>query len=259
MEDIAILTDANALAHKAAECFCVIATQAIAKHGKFTVALSGGRTPKALYELLATEARYREGLKWNDMYFFFGDERHVPPNHQDSNFRMVDEALFKRIPVSQKNIFRVNAELADADEAARLYQQAMEEFFSSSFERGDGFPIFDLIFLGTGPDGHTASLFPDSSAMAEDEKWVVANWVKKFASRRISLTFPVLNHAREVVVLVSGRDKAPIIKKIFDKSNAVPRYPIQFVVPQNGRKLWLLDQDAYFLVKHSSSVATQPI
>jgi 6-phosphogluconolactonase len=257
MNDIEIAPDAEALAHLAAEAFCSSATRAIAQRGKFTVALSGGRTPKALYQLLAKGISYHGSLRWEDVYFFFGDERHVPPEHTESNFRMVNEALFKPASVPLENIFRVHAELPDADEAAAMYQKSMVDFFSPDLALEDGFPVFDLILLGTGPDGHTASLFPGSDALIEKRKWVVANWVAKFASRRITLTLPVLNRAREVLVLVSGEDKASIIKEIFNQSSAESHYPIQQVAPRRGRKHWLLDGPAYSLMK-VSDLPTEP-
>jgi 6-phosphogluconolactonase len=255
MNDIDIATDAEALAHLAAQAFCSSAARAIAQRGKFTVALSGGRTPKALYELLARGTSFDSSLRWEDVYFFFGDERHVPPDHVDSNFRMVSEALFRPASVPLENVFRVRAELADADEVAALYQQTMINFFSPDLALEDGFPVFDLILLGTGPDGHTASLFPDSSALTERKNWVVANWVAKFASRRITFTFPVLNRAREVLILVSGEDKAPIVKDLFGRPDSEQRYPVQQVAPRKGRKHWLLDRAAYHLVQGSSSSA----
>jgi 6-phosphogluconolactonase len=251
MNDIDVAPDAEALAHLAAQAFCSSAARAIAQRGKFTVALSGGRTPKALYELLARGTSQQSSLRWEDVYFFFGDERHVPPDHADSNFRLAKEALFKPASVPDENVHRVLGELPDADEAAALYQQTLINFFSPDLALDDGFPVFDLILLGTGPDGHTASLFPDSSALTEKKNWVVANWVAKFASRRITLTFPVLNRAREVLILVSGTDKAPIVKDLFSQPDVEPRYPIQQVAPRRGRKHWLLDQVAYHLVDGS--------
>jgi 6-phosphogluconolactonase len=248
MNDLSIYPDPSTLADSAAATFCALANNAMTDHGKFVVALSGGRTPKALYELLATDERYRESVSWKDVYFFFGDERHVLPDHADSNFRMANETLFKNIPVPAGNIFRVPAELADASDAASRYQQALAVFFALNSEIEDNVPVFDLILLGMGPDGHTASLFPETTALDEKKKWVAANWVAKFASWRITLTFPVINHARAVAFLVTGRDKAPIIKKIFNGSGDSLHYPVQRVDPQKGHKIWFLDQDASYLL-----------
>jgi 6-phosphogluconolactonase len=248
MNDPSIFSDPGTLADGAAATFCAVANNAINRHGKFIVALSGGRTPKALYEILATDLRYRDSVSWKDVYFFFGDERHVLPDHPDSNFRMANEALLKRIPASEGNIFRVPAELVDANEAAHCYQQTLLAFFASNSEIEDNLPVFDLILLGMGPDGHTASLFPETSALDEKEKWVAANWVAKFASWRITLTFPVINRARAVAFLVTGRDKAPIIREIFSRSGDSLHYPIQRVDPPKGHKFWFLDRDASYLL-----------
>ena len=244
MNDIDVAPDADALAHLAAQAFCSSAARAIAQRGKFTIALSGGRTPKALYELLARGASYQSSLRWEDVYFFFGDERHVPPDHVDSNFRMANEALFKPASVPSENIFRVHCELPDADEAAAFYQQAMVNFFSPDLALEDGFPVFDLILLGTGPDGHTASLFPDSSALTERKNWVVANWVEKFNSARITLTFPVLNAARVVMLLVAGADKADMVHNVLVSNRKDSAYPVQLVLPIDGLKIWLFDRAA---------------
>ena len=253
MNDLSIFSDPGALAEGAAATFCAIANNAIARHGKFIVALSGGRTPKALYEILATDPRYRESVSWKDVYFFLGDERHVLPDHPDSNFRMANEALFKRIPVPAGNIIAVPTELADAEEAANCYQEALEAFFALNSVIEDHFPVFDLILLGMGPDGHTASLFPETAALDEKNTWVAANWVAKFASWRITLTFPVINHARVVAFLVTGREKAPIIKKIFNGAGDSLHYPIQRVDPQKGHKLWFLDRDASYLLNNQTA------
>lgn len=249
MNDLSIFPDAGTLAEGAAATFCAIANNAITRHGKFIVALSGGKTPKALYEILATNPRYRDSVSWKDVYFFFGDERHVLPDHPDSNFGMANAALFKRIPVPARNIFRVPTEVADAEDAAHRYQEALIAFFTANSEVEDNWPVFDLILLGMGPDGHTASLFPDSVALDEKTKWVAANWVAKFASWRITLTFPAINHARAVGFLITGREKAPIIKKLFNRSGEALRYPIQRVDPPKGHKFWFLDRDASYLLK----------
>jgi len=248
MNDLSIFSDPGTLAEGAAATFCAIVNNAVIRHGKCVVALSGGRTPKALYEILATERRYRDSVSWKDVYFFFGDERHVPPDHPDSNFGMANEALFKGIPVPAGNIFRVHTEVADAGDAAKRYEQALLAFFASDSEIEDSWPVFDLILLGMGADGHTASLFAGTSALDEKVKWVTDNWVAKCASWRVTLTFPVINHARAVAFLVTGREKAPIIEKIFNGLGESLHYPIQRVNPHKGHKFWLLDRDASYLL-----------
>lgn len=217
----------------AAEEFCTQAVAAVAQHGKFSVALSGGSTPKSLYQLLATDAN----LPWDKTYFFFGDERHVPPDHPDSNYRMANEALLSKAPAA--NVFRIPSEMKDADAAATVYEQTLRNFF----RLGPGeFPRFDLILLGLGPDGHTASLFPGSAALSENKKLVVANWVEKFKTYRITFTFPVLNNAACVMFLSCGADKAGILHDVLENPRA--DLPSQRVRPTNGRLLWMVDQAA---------------
>jgi len=237
--DLRILPDRAALFQAAADEFVRQANAAIASKGRFTVALAGGSTPKGLYSLLAAKA----ALPWDKMYFFFGDERHVPPDHPDSNFRMASESLLSKAPIPEKNVHRIHAEL-DAEAAAAEYEQQLVNFFHlSNLEM----PRFDLIFLGIGPDGHTASLFPGSNALTESSRRVMANWVEKFKTFRITFTFPVLNHAAEVVFLVSGADKAQILSEVLRPG--IQNYPAQGVQPENGRLLWLVDQDAGSLLR----------
>ena len=182
--EIRILKTAAELFEAAAAEFAAQASQAVRASGRFTVALSGGSTPKALYSLLATKSN----IPWDKIYFFWGDERHVPPDHPESNYRMANEALLSKVPVRPENIFRIHAEEKDAAAAALQYEQALKDFFHLSPGQ---FPRFDLVLLGTGPDGHTASLFPGTAALNETQRLVVANWVPKFNTHRITFTFPV--------------------------------------------------------------------
>jgi 6-phosphogluconolactonase len=225
------------LFHTAAEEFVRIGKAAIAAHRKFTVALSGGSTPRSLYATLGKE--YKR-FSWDQTFLFFGDERHVPPDHADSNYRMVNESLLSKIRIPAKNVYRVRAENQDAHAAAAEYEDELRKFFELKAEE---FPRFDLILLGMGPDGHTASLFPDSQALKEQSRLVVANWVEKFKAYRITLTYPVLNHAAEAVFLVSGADKADMIEQVLEASSTPP-FPAQRVRPTEGRLLWLLDEAA---------------
>jgi 6-phosphogluconolactonase len=233
--EIKIVPDALTLAHEAAKEFHRRAEAAVQERGRFSVALSGGNTPRAVYSQLASE---HKELPWDRIHIFFGDERHVPPDHPDSNFRMANESLLSKVPIPEKNIHRVQAEL-DAEAAASEYEQQLSSFFQLS---DHDWPRFDLIFLGIGEDGHTASLFPGSKALSEASCRVVANWVEKFKTFRITLTFPVLNHAAEVVFLVSGAGKAKVLSEILRPGTH--KYPAQNVQPENGRLLWLIDQDA---------------
>jgi 6-phosphogluconolactonase len=233
--EIKIVPDSVTLARVAAQEFQRRAEAAVQEHGRFSVALSGGNTPRAVYSILASE---HKDLPWARIHIFFGDERHVPPDHPDSNFRMASESLLSKVPIPEKNIHRVHAEL-DAEAAAEEYEQQLSSFFQL---KDHDWPRFDLIFLGIGEDGHTASLFPGSKALSETSRRVVANWVEKFKTFRITFTFPVLNHAAEVVFLVSGSGKAQILSEVLRPGTE--KYPAQRIQPENGRLLWLVDQDA---------------
>ena len=244
MEQIEIYWNPEALARAAADRFRRVANAALKAAGIFTVALSGGNTPKALYSLLGEDPDYRKKLPWDKTFFFFGDERHVPPDHAESNFRLAQEALFSKIAIPAGNIHRIPAENSNAAEASSYYERDLRSFFGERDLVTGGAPVFDLIFLGTGPDGHTASLFPGSAALNETGKWVAENWVEEFKSYRITVTYPVLNNAVLLIVLVAGVEKAPIIENVLEKQSNSRLYPIQGVMPRFGPKLWLLDEAA---------------
>jgi 6-phosphogluconolactonase len=238
--EIKIVPDAVTLARVGADEFHRAAEAAVQERGRFSVALSGGNTPRAVYFLLASE---HKNLPWDRIHIFFGDERHVPPDHPDSNFRMASESLLSKVPIPEKNIHRIHAEL-EAEAAATEYDQQMRDFFHLS---NRDWPRFDLIFLGIGEDGHTASLFPGSKALTEESSRVTANWVDKFKTFRITLTLPVINHAAEVVFMVSGAGKSQILGEILQPGSQ--KYPAQSVRPENGRLLWLVDEDAGSLLR----------
>jgi 6-phosphogluconolactonase len=232
--EIRILHTPQDLFQAAASEFAALAAAAIDDHTKFTVALSGGSTPKSLYSVLANAA-----LPWEKIFFFWGDERHVPPDHPDSNYRMARADLLSKVPVPPGNIFRIRAEEKDATVAAQDYEQTLRSFFHL---RAGEFPRFDLILLGLGPDGHTASLFPNTAALTERKRLVVANSVGKLKTDRITLTYPVLNNAACVIFLVSGGDKSDMVRTVLEDKGA--NLPSQKIHPANGKLLWLLDQDA---------------
>lgn len=234
--DIRILNTAADLFQAAATEFSNLAAQAVQSNGKLSVALSGGSTPKSLYALLADGSV--PNIPWEKIFFFFGDERCVPPDHPESNYRMArDAGLLSK--VSKDHVFRVRTEDKDADTAALAYEQTLQKFFG--LRPGD-FPRFDLVLLGLGPDGHTASLFPGTAALKEKSRLVVANWVDKFQTYRITLTLPVLNRAACVMFLASGPDKAKIVREVLENETA--NLPSQKVRPADGRLLWLLDRAA---------------
>ena len=234
---IEIVATSVDLFHAAAEEFVLAARAAIGAQGRFTVALSGGSTPKALYSLLASNYA---GFAWNRVFIFFGDERHVPPTDPESNYRMANEALLTKIAIPPENVFRVPAENPDAAAAAIEYETQIRRFFA--LKPGE-FPRFDLILLGLGPDGHTASLFPDTAALDEHSRLVVANWVAKFKTHRITFTFPVLNRAAEVIFLANGAEKADMVRQVLQGKNS-SQLPSQRVQPTDGKLLWLLDETA---------------
>ena len=251
--EIEVLATAADLFHAAAEEFVRLARTAIGAQGRFTVALAGGSTPKALYSLLASN--YADFV-WNRVFLFFGDERHVPPTDPDSNYRMVEESLLAKIKpaIPAENVFRVAAENPDAAAAASDYESQLRKFFElrSEVRPGDRpgeFPRFDLILLGMGPDGHTASLFPDSAALDEQSRLVVANWVAKFNTHRITFTFPVLNRAAEVMFMVSGGDKADMLRQVLE-GKSTPPLPSQRVQPSDGKLLWMIDEAAAAKLAH---------
>jgi 6-phosphogluconolactonase len=241
---IEVLANPADVFHAAAEEFIGLGRAAIGAQGRFTVALSGGSTPKALYSLLATNYA---NFAWNRTFLFFGDERHVPPTDPESNYRMVNESLLTKIAIPAGNVFRVAAENPDAAAAAAEYEAQLRQFFE--LKPGE-FPRFDLILLGMGPDGHTASLFPDSAALEENSRVVVANWVAKFNTDRITFTFPVLNRAAEVMFMACGADKADILHQVLEGNNTPP-LPSQRVQPSEGKLLWMLDEAAAAQIKHS--------
>lgn len=237
--DLRIIDDLRGLAQAAAEEFFTQAVGAVRTNGRFTVALSGGSTPKSLFSLLATN--FHDQLPWDKVFFFWGDERHVPPDNPESNYRMAYEALLSKVPVPQANVFRVPAENPDANQAAAEYEQTLRKFFELT---ANAVPRFDLILLGMGPDGHTASLFPGTVALEEKSRLVVANWVEKLKTFRITFTLPVLNNAAVVNFLVGGKDKAETLKQVLEGNQPAELFPSKLVRPTNGRLVWMVDQAA---------------
>ena len=237
--EIRTLTTPQELFAAAAEEVVRVAQEAVGQRGRFTIALSGGSTPRSLHTLLATNAR--TSLPWDRAFFFWGDERHVPPTDPDSNYRMAEETLLSKIPVAAANVFRIPAENPDAAAAAAAYEQTLRKFFA--LQPGQ-FPRFDLILLGMGPDGHAASLFPGSAALQEKSRLVVANWVEKFKTSRITLTLPVLNAAYCVAFLVSGTDKAAALQAVLEGDAPGEQYPSKLVRPSDGKLIWYVDRAA---------------
>jgi 6-phosphogluconolactonase len=235
-----VCADLAELSRRAAAEWARIAGDAVARSDRFAVALSGGNTPRSLYATLA-RAEFRNEIPWDHIHFFWGDERAVPADHPDSNYRMAREALLAKVPVPEENIHRVETERG-AEEAAAAYEATLRAVFSLA---ADARPRFDLILLGLGDEGHTASLFPGSAALGEQKRLVVATYVEKLKSDRITMTLPVLNHAANVYFLVSGASKAKVVKELLRSHADLPAAKVQ---PANGRLVWLVDREAAALL-----------
>lgn len=235
-----IYPDADALNHAVAQCWVDLAGQAIAANGEFHVALSGGTTPRALYERLAS-AEFVSRIAWPQVHVWFGDERMVAPDHADSNYHMAQQALLRHVPLVPANIHRIEGERVVACEAAQAYQSQLVAYLPLSTQ---GVPQFDLVLLGLGPDGHVASLFPGTAILQERARYVGAVFVQKLNAWRISLTLPVIDNARHVVVLVSGVGKAGIVREIFAaQAKGGARHPAEMINPA-GVMDWYLDTAA---------------
>jgi 6-phosphogluconolactonase len=230
----------GAVASAAAGRFVVLARAAVADRARVRVALAGGRTPEAMYRLLA-EVPYRDAIDWGRVEILWGDERCVPPDHPDSNYRMAREALLARVPIPSDNVHRMRGGTLDAIAVAREYEEVLRQVCRVDV---DTLPRLDLCLLGLGPDGHTASLFPGSPAIRERKRWVRAGWVEKLRSWRLTLTPPVINNARHVLFLVTGRDKAETVRAVLQGPTEPDHLPAQIVRPARGRVEWLLDRDA---------------
>ncbi|MGB7921839.1 MAG: 6-phosphogluconolactonase [Pyrinomonadaceae bacterium] len=244
--NILVFDDADAVARAAATRFVEIAQAAIAERGRFSVALSGGSTPRRAYELLATDER-RDSISWTNVHLFFGDERCVPPDDPQSNYRMACEAMISRLPIPSENTHRMRCE-EDAEAGARLYEQELRSFFDGAA----AWPRFDLVLLGMGDDGHTASLFPGTPALAQQQAWVVANRVEKLNTFRLTLTAPAINHAAHILFMVTGAGKAERLAEVIYGPRDHQRLPAQLIQPVHGSLTWLLDRAAASLLPQMS-------
>jgi 6-phosphogluconolactonase len=244
--EIDIVTDAAALYRAGAAEFVRQATEAVGVKGAFTVALSGGSTPKGLYGLLATDPTLRVQVPWDNIHVFWGDERHVPPDDAESNYRMANDTMLSKVPIPSTNVHRINSEHPEASQAAEAYEQTLRAFFRLPAGQ---LPRFDLVFLGLGPEGHTASLFPGTKALHEEQRLVVSNWVGKFYTDRMTMTPPVLNNASCVIFLVSGEDKALPLKAVLEGPHEPEQLPAQLIRLSRGRLLWLVDRPAASLLQ----------
>lgn len=236
MTRFTVLPNADAVAAEAADRFVAVAHDAIEERGAFRVALSGGGTPKQVYPLILEPGR-RDEVDWSRVDFFWGDERSVPPDHPESNFGVAYGMLISQLPdVRPERIHRMQAEAPDLDAAALSYESELRLAFDA---RADEPPAFDLIWLGMGPDGHTASLFPGSAALDEAQRWVVANWAPAQDTWRMTLTFPVLAAAREVLFVVTGSDKVGALRAVREGASDLPAARVAGDAVE-----WLVDQAA---------------
>ena len=227
------------LAEASARDFATRTQETIDERGRFAVALAGGPTPKATYEVLARD--YANELDWSRVHVFFGDERTVPPDHEESNYWMAYETLLSHVPVG--SVHRMRGELPP-DEAAAACEEELRAFFGQV-----DVPRFDLILCGLGKDGHTLSLFPETAALDVNDRWVVANPVLKLGTTRLTLTIPVLNASRAVTFLVAGESKAEALKEVLE-GDADPRaYPAKLVRPESRDLTWMVDRAAARLLK----------
>ena len=239
---VRIFPDIEALSRAAAEEFRALADTAVSERGRFTVALSGGRTPKELYTILGTKP-YVNLIDWDSVHVFWADERCVPPEHSESNFRLAQELLISRVPIPGENVHRIRGE-AGAENAAAAYEQDLKAYFGE-----DGYPVMDLVILGVGEDGHTASLFPGSFQVMENNRLAAPVFPGIQKKDRVTLTLPVLNHAQQVLFLVAGSSKQTIIRSILQEGNP-DSLPAGLVHPVAGSCTWFLDEDAASSLSH---------
>jgi 6-phosphogluconolactonase len=240
-DEIQIVTDSDALSRIAADIIVRQSTGTLKKKNFFAIALSGGSTPKTLYTLLSTNSSYRSLMQWDKIHFFWTDERHVPPDHKNSNYHMAKELMLSQVPVPNENIHRIKAENSKAANAAEQYEQEIRSVFNL---KTDQLPQFDCILLGMGTDGHTASLFPVTTALNEQKRLVVANWIEKFQAHRLTMTIPVLINAEFIIFLVSGEEKAEMLKRVLEGERNVTPLPAQLIQPKQGKLLWIVDKAA---------------
>ncbi|MDX2032319.1 MAG: 6-phosphogluconolactonase [Blastocatellia bacterium] len=234
---VEVYADAAELAREAARRFAALAGTFIANRGRFTVALSGGSTPRAMFTLLAAPP-FSDALAWRAIHLFWGDERCVPPDHPDSNYRMTRETLLDRVPLPPENVHRIPAEDPDPARAAERYAETLRHAF------GEDAPRFDLLFLGMGADAHTASLFPGTAALHNNDRIVVAQYVEKLQAHRLTLTARTINHANNILFLVAGADKAPALQAVLEGPRDIDTFPSQLIAPDAGTLTWMVDEAA---------------
>jgi len=228
--DIATPGDKDATIQFCVDHFIQLARESIANHGYFSVALSGGSTPKAIFEALSQE-KNRKAVDWTRILLFWSDERPVPPDHQESNYRMAMDSGFNKLPISPDHIFRMKAE-ENIEESALEYEKQIEHVLPNG--------IFDLVMLGMGDDGHTASLFPLTHALHSGERLVVANYIPKLSTWRMTLTYTCINRARHIVIYVIGKNKSEMLKRVFSDTFDPDHLPVQNIGTATNKALWII-------------------
>ncbi len=235
--DLQIFDDPAAVARAVTQKLLELGREAIAQRGVFRVALAGGSTPKRMYRELAHNP---EALDWSRVHVFFGDERCVPPDHPDSNYRLAFDELLQQVPIPQNQVHRIPAEHPNPQAAASEYEATLRAIFGADRP----WPVFDLILLGMGPDGHTASLFPGTTALDESSRWVAATWVERLQTWRITLTFPAINAARQVLFAVTGADKADRLAQVLGRKPGGNDLPAARIRTSGGGATWFIDREA---------------
>ena len=243
-ERIMIAPSAEVLTYTAAGLFSEIVNGAIKRDGRASVALSGGGTPRALFTLLA-EPDWREAIDWSRVHVFWGDERFVPPTDAQSNFRMANETLLSKVPIPTENVHRFITERGDAAGVAAEYEKTIREYFKGHE------PAFDLILLGLGTNAHTASLFPNCAALNETNRLVIAEHIEEVKSERLTFTVPLINAAHDVCFLVSGGEKAEVVRNVLEGTMNPEQKPAQLIRPTRGKLTWLMDEAAARLLPAS--------
>lgn len=242
---VRVVADPQELAREGAGIFIDRVQEALREKEACTVGLAGGSTPRGVYSLLAGDGSFRAAVPWEKVHFFFGDERHFPPDHLESNFRMANEVLLSKVAVPADHVHRIRGEEPDARKGAEEYEGVLRSFFR--LKPGE-IPELDFILLGMGADGHTASLFPGTKALKERKRLVAANWVPGLNAYRLTMTLPLLNKARYVLFLVTGEEKAETLRKVL-KEKTDEALPAGLIRPAHGRCLWLVDRSAARLLK----------
>jgi 6-phosphogluconolactonase len=241
-EKIRIHRDYESLCKSLAEHVYQLIHNSLAEQDQFTFVLAGGSTPDLFYEQLGSV--YKERIPWERVYFFWGDERNVPLEDEESNFKMVNEKLLKRVNVAEKNIIHVHTVPDNVEKTANNYEEKLQLFFNRSL------PRFDLVLLGLGEDGHTASLFPRSRAINEEKRWVVPSEAPDPPRQRVTMTYPVINNAKNIYFLVNGKEKAAAVNNAFNDDIGKNICPAAYIQPGKGKLLWWLDKEAALNIQH---------